>query len=233
MLNSAFALTFADLYTSGGAARVDAAFVAGLREADAVLVERLAAARAAPAELSRKDESTLLIDVAPYVEDFLAQLFDIGPEVRALQARHHALAPLFAVKRQFVQRKAMNAYKADAAAAIDGPALRTTLDAMLGAPVGVKAFELAFAEAVSVWQRDDAAHTTELDVAARYAAWSAHTSAGKALHKGGTLFRAPRKLDMLKLVPIAPVDLNGLRALRLADDHPLRRREGFALTDRG
>ncbi|MEO5765270.1 MAG: FAD-dependent oxidoreductase, partial [Casimicrobiaceae bacterium] len=42
-----------------------------------------------------------------------------------------------------------------------------------------------------------------------------------------------RKLDMLKLVPIAPVDLNGLRALRLADDHPLRRREGFALTDRG
>src|SRR4029453_18960691 len=133
------------------------------------------------------------------------RLFGIEPEVRALEARHHALAPLFAVKRQFVQRKAMNAHKADAAALIDGPALRVELDGMLGAPVGVKAFEVAFADAVTAWQQDEAAHATELDLATRSAAWAAHTAAGKALHKGGTLFRAPRKLDMLKLVPLAQV----------------------------
>ena len=61
--------------------------------------------------------------------------------MQALEARHHELAPLFAVKRQFVQRKAMNAYKAEAAAAFDGPALRAELETVLGAPFS----ELAFA----------------------------------------------------------------------------------------
>jgi NADPH-dependent glutamate synthase beta subunit-like oxidoreductase/NAD(P)H-flavin reductase len=233
MLKPAFGLAFADLYSPEGARRLDALFLAALQEADAPLADRLRIAREAPDKLARKDESTLLIEVAPHVEDFLARLFGIEPEVRALQAQHHALAPLFAVKRQFVQRKAMNAFKPDAAALIDGPALRAELDGMLGAPVGVKAFELAFAEAVTAWQQDDAAHAAVLDLALRYAAWAAHTPAGKALHKGGTLFRAPRKLDMLKLVPLAQVDVHGVPAWRLPDDHPLRRREGFALTDRG
>ena len=233
MLNLAFGLDFADLYSTPGLARLDAAFLRVLADTDATLAERLAAARAAPASLAGKDESTLLIDVAPHVEDFIARLFGIEPDVRALEARHHALAPLFAVKRQFVQRKAVNAHKGDAAAALDGPALRILLETRLGAPVGVKAFELAFANAVTAWQQDEAAHADDLDVALRYAAWAAQTQDGKAAHKGGTLFRTPRKLDLMKLVPVAHVDVHGVPALRLADGHPLRRREGFALTDRG
>ncbi len=86
--------------------------------------DRLARARAEPDALAAKDESALLIDLAPHLEDFLAELFGIEDAVRALEAQHHALAPLFAVKRQFVQRKAMNAYKADVAATFDGAALR-------------------------------------------------------------------------------------------------------------
>ncbi len=233
MLNLAFGLDFADLYSTPGLARVDAAFLRVLAETDAELAARLEAARAAPDALAGKDESTLLIDVAPHVEDFVARLFGIEPDVRALEARHHALAPLFAVKRQFVQRKAVNAFKGDAAAALDGPALRVLLEARLGAPVGVKAFELAFANAVTAWQQDEEANADDLDLAVRYAAWAAQTPAGKVVHKGGTLFRSPRKLDLMKLVPLAQVDVHGVPALRLADDHPLRRREGFALTDRG
>ena len=61
--------------------------------------------------------------------------------MQALAAKHHELAPIFAVKRQFVQRKAMNAYKADVAATFDGPALRAELERALGAPFA----ELAFA----------------------------------------------------------------------------------------
>ena len=34
-------------------------------------------------------------------------------EMRALEAKHHEQAPLFAVKRLFVQRKAMNTHRAD------------------------------------------------------------------------------------------------------------------------
>ena len=65
--------------------------------------------------------------------------------------------------------------------------------------------ELAFARAVTRWQQDEAAHADDLALAARYAAWSLHTPAGRAAAKGGVLFRAPRKLDYMKLVPVEAV----------------------------
>src|SRR5579884_1795570 len=154
-LRLAHGLEFADLYSVEGAERIDALFLAQLRRVDPALAARLANARADPALLGAKDESTLLIDLAPHLEDFLGELFGIGDAVRVLEARHHALAPLFAVKRQFVQRKAMNAYRADVAETFDGAALRSALDALLGTrDADVAAFELAFANAVTAWQRD-------------------------------------------------------------------------------
>jgi NADPH-dependent glutamate synthase beta subunit-like oxidoreductase/NAD(P)H-flavin reductase len=233
MLRLAHGLEFADLHTADGAARIDERFVAHLARADASAAERLLRARAAPASLAAKDESALLIDVAPHLEDFLAELFGIEDAVRALEARHHELAPLFAVKRQFVQRKAMNAYKADVAATFDGPALRGALDDLLGAHDDVPSFELAFARAVVTWQKDETANAPALDVAQRYAAWAAHTHEGRRAHRGGVLFRAPRKLDMLRLVPVEPIVKEGITMLQRPLAEGLRRREGFALTDAG
>ncbi len=232
-LNSHYGVTFADLYTVEGAVRIDELFLAELTAADATLGERYAHARRSPETLGAKDEATLLIDVAPHVEDFLARLFGITAQVRALEAQHHRLAPLYAVKRQFVQRKAMNAYKPDVAAAFDGISLREHLDVLLGPTRDVQAFELAFANAVTEWQQDEAAHGGALDIAIRYAAWASHTPAGKAAHRGGVLFRAPRKLDMYRLVPAERVASNGVDALQISSAHGLRRRDGFALTDPG
>jgi NADPH-dependent glutamate synthase beta subunit-like oxidoreductase/NAD(P)H-flavin reductase len=233
MLELAHGIAFADLYTVAGARRIDELFVAHLQRADAALAERLVQARAAPASLAAKDESALLIAVAPHVEDFVAELFGIAPAVRALEARHHELAPLFAVKRQFVQRKAMNAHKAEVAGTFDGAALRTALEVLIGSHDDVQAFELAFANAVTAWQQDEAVHANALDTAMRYAAWASHTHDGKAAHRRGVLFRAPRKLDMLRLVPVETVALNGIDALQRPAAEDLRRREGFALTDAG
>jgi len=221
-------LAFADLYATDGLARVDRLFVAHLQSADGALADRLETARAHPDALDRKAESELLIDLGPHVEDFVAMLFGIETDVRVLEARHHELAPLYAVKRQFVQRKAMNTYRADAAMAFDGPALRRELEGALGAPFT----ELGFANAVTLWQQDEAANAAALDVALRYAAWVSHTTEGRAAHRGGVLFRAPRKLDYMQLVPLEHVYVNGVDAWKLAGDH-VRRREGFALTDPG
>ncbi|HMA31915.1 MAG TPA: FAD-dependent oxidoreductase [Casimicrobiaceae bacterium] len=233
MLNLAHGLTFADLYTAQGAARIDSLFVGHLAAADRALAGRLAAARADPAALAAKDESTLLVAIAPHLEDFIADLFGVGAAVRALEARHHELAPLYAVKRQFVQRKAMNAYKADAAEQFDPLALRVEIDGLVGRYDDVPAFEFAFAEAVTRWQEDEAANADALDAAMRYAAWAAHTVAGRAAHRKGVLFRAPRKLDIQHLVPVEAIAQGGVAALQLSESHELRRRDGFALTDRG
>jgi NADPH-dependent glutamate synthase beta subunit-like oxidoreductase/NAD(P)H-flavin reductase len=233
MLRLAHGLAFDDLYSVEGAATIDERFLAHLTRTDCALAERLLRARADPAVVPAKEESALLIDVAPHLEDFLAELFGIEEAVRTLEARHHALAPLYAVKRQFVQRKAMNAFKADVAATFDGPRLRGDLEASIGQHDDVQAFELAFARAVAAWQQDEAAHAAALDVALRYAAWASHTHEGKAAHRGGVLFRAPRKLDLMRLVPVETVVVNGVPALQRPSDEGLRRRDGFALTDSG
>ncbi len=99
-------LSFAELYHRDGLVRLDAAFIEHVKSADIGLFSRLVTARRAPDALSDKDESELLIELAPHLEDFVAALFGIGPQARALQERHDVLAPLYTVKRLFVQRRA-------------------------------------------------------------------------------------------------------------------------------
>ena len=194
-----FGIRFNDLYEREGLLRVDAAFLRFLAEGDARLNERLVAARARP--LSGKDESDLLVALAPHIEDFLARLFGIEAEARALAERHNELAPLYSVKRLFVQRRALHKVKPDEARP-DGINFTTELD---------------FARQVTAWLKDEATHRHELETAARYAAWATTTPEGKAKHRGGVLFKAPRKLDYMKLIP---------------HTEP-RHREGFKLTDPG
>src|SRR3954468_17158604 len=94
-----FGLGFADLYAREGLVKIDRAFVAHLGETDQDLANRLLTARAEPGALEAKVESELLIELGPHLEDFLGRLFGIEEPVRALQARHHDLAPLYSVKR--------------------------------------------------------------------------------------------------------------------------------------
>src|SRR5687768_14233140 len=181
----AFGIEFDALYERAGLVRLDAAFLAFLGEADAALRERLVGARARP--LSGKEESDLLVALAPHVEDFVVQLFGIEREARALAARHHELAPLYAVKRLFVQRRAMHKVKPEALQGFDSDtAARELFDGEFT--------ELEFARKVTEWQQDEAAHAPKLELAARYAAWAATTPEGKARHRQGVLFKAPRKL---------------------------------------
>jgi hypothetical protein len=199
MLRLRFNLSFDDLYSRDGLARLDAAFLQFLGEADAALRVQLVAARAAPP--ATRQESDLLIALAPHVEDFIAHLFGIEAEVQALAARHHELAPLYSVKRLFVQRRALHKVRPEDARP-DGYAFTT---------------ELEFAQQVTAWLKDEAAHAAQLEGAARYAAWAAGTPEGKAKHKAGVLFKAPHKLDFMKLIPHTE----------------LRQRDGFRLTDPG
>jgi len=100
MLNLAYGLSFAELYGRDGLAKLDGAFLGFL--ADTALTPRILAARKNPESLDAKAESALILEIAPHLDDFLADLFGIQAEFRTLAARHHELAPLYAVKRQFV-----------------------------------------------------------------------------------------------------------------------------------
>jgi len=221
-----FGLDFADLYAREGLARVDTAFVGFLRDLSPELGERLLAARAEPAALPARQESDLLIALAPHLEDFLARLFGIEAEAQALAARHHNFAPLYSVKRLFVQRRALHKVKPEEAAAVNGPAAEQELRALFGGQFT----ELAFARHVAEWQKDETANAAKLELAARYAAWAVTSAEGRKKHRNGVLFKAPRKLDYMKLVPVRTDESRGYARHEL--EH-LRHREGFSLTDAG
>ena len=225
-LQLAFGFAFTDLYDSAGLARLDARFLEYL---DPALRARLEAGRAHPASLAAKDASQLLIDVAPHLEDFVGELFGIVHALNVLRDHHTDLAPIYSVKRKFVQRKAITSINAEQAAAFDPQALEARLTDLFGEPVT----ELAFATHVDQWMEEEAAHTAALQVAAQYAAWATLTPAGKKKHKAGVLFKTPHKLDMQNLVPVEQITVaGGARAAQLPA-HEWRHREGFHLTDRG
>ena len=127
-LSLSHGLRFADLYEPAGLARLDAAFLAHLAAANPDLHGALVAARGNPEAVERKAESDLLIAVAPHAEDFIGTLFGITNELRTLAKRHTDLAPLFACKRLFVQRRATRAHKEDEAKNFDGAALAAALE---------------------------------------------------------------------------------------------------------
>src|SRR5438874_13691457 len=149
-------LSFADLYDRDGLVRLDQAFVAHLTDTDAELHARLMTARSDPGAVEHQAESDLVVDLAPHLEDFIGQLFGITAEIRALQARHHELAPLYSVKRLFVQRRAVKGVKDADAVAIDGAGLAGHLDRLMGAPPDepIGPWERRYAEHVAKWLED-------------------------------------------------------------------------------
>jgi NADPH-dependent glutamate synthase beta subunit-like oxidoreductase/NAD(P)H-flavin reductase len=227
-LTLGFDLRFAELYGRDGLVRVDARFVDFVKARNLDLHDRLMAARAAPGQVAGKAESDLIVELAPELEDFIAELFGIDADVRMLQSRHQALAPLYTVKRLFVQRRAAKKYGPEQAAAFDGQALRAELEPLIGGELT----ELRFAERVEAWMKAEAEHAAVLDLAARYAAWATHTPDGQHQHKGGFLFKVPHKVDPHHLVPVETEVVDGVAMLKLPKAHR-RARDGFALTDLG
>src|SRR5262245_12246126 len=227
-LSLAFDLRFEDLYRRDGLARLDGCFVEFLKRRNTDLHNRLMAGRAAPEGVAGKDYSDLIVELAVELEDFIAALFDIARDVDTLRSRHDALAPLYAVKRLFVQRRAAKKYSPEQAATFDGQALGAQLETLIGGELT----ELRFAERVEAWMKAEAEHAAALDLAARYAAWATHIPQGQRRHQDGVLFKLPRKVDPHHLVPAETEVVDGIAMLKLPASHR-RARDGFALTDPG
>ncbi|MFM1990645.1 MAG: hypothetical protein RJA99_3602 [Pseudomonadota bacterium] len=241
-LQLAFGLSFGDLHHRDGLLRLDAAWLAFLREAAPALAGRYEAARAAPDPLDAKAEAALLIEAGGAVDAFVARLFGIEPELADLRAAHAALDPLWRVKWKFVKRQALLGVTTEQVAALDAEAARGRLAALLaerGAPPHPSGFdELAFAQAVLDWLAAPDANAERLELAKVYAAWAASTEAGRDHHADGVLFRHPRQIDPYELLANARArEHDGVRVTTIRPEHIRRRlnhdRAPFALTDPG
>ncbi len=87
-----FGFEFDDLYRREGLLKLDSAFLSQLLDRAPELHARLESARRDPSGLPPKAESELIVELAPYLEDFVGQLFGIEAELRELQQA--AILPL-------------------------------------------------------------------------------------------------------------------------------------------
>lgn len=231
-MNLANNFTLADLYARDGLIKIDAAFMHVLELSDVALKNALEHARIHTNSLNEKDESELLLKLAPHVEDFIAHLFQIKTEMLALSKAHHALAPLYSCKRQFVQRRVAKAFKPEQITQC--PELLppfTASDFDAHQKDDVVAWELQFAETVMPLL-DKPELESALQSAEQYAAWALLHPNGKKRHALGLLFKVPKKIDLEHLVETKKADYAGAAALCFDESH-LRARLGFSLTDSG
>lgn len=173
--------SYPDLYDHSALERLDNLFLSSL-EAD--LKNRLQYARKNHPD--KITESALLLDLAPYVEDFIGMFFHVESDLQALQDKTYHLAPLYRCKRLFVQRQAAKAYSREEALTFDGLKLADN--------------DLAFARQVLKALEDKENHQEFLFKATQYAAWALHQD------KPTTLFRLPRKTNPDALFPVKRED---------------------------
>lgn len=227
-LNLAFNVQFKDLYSHEGLAKLDGAFISELVKSDTDLHNKLVEARANPDGLELKDESNLIIALAPHVEDFIGKLFGIRKDLSALAEKHDALANIYTCKRLFVQRQAAKAHKPEVAETFDGFELDKKLEQWFGEILTEK----SYADNVNLWLEDKENNAEKIEVATKYASWALYAASGQKKHKLGVLFKTPKKLDFFNLVPVETEVINGITIKKLHNSH-LRLREGFSLTDNG
>jgi len=229
-----FGFCFEDIYRTSDLMRLDQIFLQQVQQADATLAQALADARRAPDSLAAKQEAELLMALAPHLDSFITALFKIETAAEKLAFEHHQLAPLYACKRLFVQRRAAAKVKAEEVQQLDADAIASELAIEFCEEFS----ELAFATHVIRWMSDEAAHAEILHKAMLYAAWALFTEAGRTRHQAGQLFKLVKKwTDLSSLVPrtteMVSDASNASATYAVHRLEHIRRRVGFELTDKG
>ncbi len=220
-LNLNFSFKFQDLYDA-----------AQLKKLDSIFLESI------PNELNEEvtrirnnfttwglEHSKLAINLVPYLEEFIADLFYIKID----KTNYHPLSKIFECKRLFVQRYALKSSRI-ACELGDALELLSQLISPNLAKYDINQFEQIFAEFALNWLKEK--DQAKLDIATNYAIWACLHSEGITKHKSGTLFKFPHKLDSDNLVELEAAEEFGLKYLHISKNK-LHKRDGFKLTDNG
>ena len=214
-----YGFDFAALHDRQKLHELDLQFAEFLKKTDENTAEKYEKARANPDALADKEHSLLLIEIAPLLEQFIAEFFNIKDKNERLRARHDRLSGLYQVKRFFVQRAANKRAKPEDVEGMD-EARADQILAKLELNFSDENFALEYADKVNDWQLEATKYEHELDLAAAYAVWSLHNPAGQKRHKHSVLFSKPKKLDFDNLVDTNDIEQRDRRGFGLTEDRP-------------
>ncbi|MFQ5664928.1 MAG: FAD-dependent oxidoreductase [Candidatus Binatia bacterium] len=236
---------YADLNRVRRLAALDATFLEVLRTADAALATAFEDYRKRHgAGFPRREESDLLVRVAPHVGAFIARLFHIEKDHVALCEQARADQVVFEWKRQFIERRVLKAPPtAEALAQMDAVALEFGYrevvdvlmpDAALTADPERELAQVTMTLLAAVEQGDRAARAAAAVQLQAVEAWVCALAFHPALaerRRQFTCFRVPHKMDYGSLVArIQP--RADLPEFFMGPPESRRHRDGFDLTDR-
>ena len=164
-MNLNFTINFSDLHSLEGLKKIDKIFLNYLEEENYILYQMLIEYRlvAYYSDSLAFDYSSFLIDIAPYFDDFIAELFFIKEENFALKCRQKDFDIIYECRRFFVQRIFKN-YDSSLHKEIDFLKTSQELAEIIG-----KITQQTFAQKVTEWLKEPNKFQLELDLAKDYA----------------------------------------------------------------
>nr|WP_253308284.1 palindromic element RPE3 domain-containing protein [Rickettsia endosymbiont of Ceutorhynchus assimilis] len=148
-----------------GLKKLDQIFLSFLLEGDKSLYNDILFLRSNSHCIATKHYSDFLLKIAPFLDDFLAELFNISKAVSELRQQHKEFDVIYECKRKFIQRYALKKYPIEKIKEINFENIFTALTKLLGENFTSK----EFAKQVIKWQLEEEKFSKELDVAAQYA----------------------------------------------------------------
>jgi len=221
--------SFESLFTPDGLASLDAAFLNMLRSEDELLHGQLLNYREG-VDFTPIQISELIIQCAPWLEAFVAELFGIEEAVGKLQAFTLSNDPVFAFKKYYVLREARRALRKSS----ETPEF-SELDQWVNTCLIEKGFDNDDRElAVATWGQgllsEPKANQADIDRLVQWCVAALTQKAGQYAVRSWESFNLPKHLNFANLVDVVPLPNDPIGRLEAPHEH-WRQRDGFGLTD--
>ena len=216
---------------------LDDDFLAFLQTKSHQTHNKLIAARDKLNSLDSKSESELLINLAEYLEEYLAIQFGISQELDIKKQAANQWQKFFVgIKRKFVQRRGLKKWSALEVENFNELEIEKLAKRYFDEKDNALDFEQGFARKVNIWLNEEEKFQSELSFAEKYSAWAVITPAGKKRHQYGYLFKRPELIDHFNLVALKETETKNVSNKAsnqkvLIGNGKFRNRDGFSLTD--
>ncbi len=130
--------------------------------------------------------SETIVNLAPILDDFIAELFDITKKNLALRLKHKNFSPIYECRRNFIQRYAIKKYTKNKIKDLDFKYISLGMEKLLG-----KITQESISKAVLEYQEQPDNYPEQLDLIAKYCAFMVHNNSSLVL------FDVPRAIDPL------------------------------------
>lgn len=222
--------TFTELCTATGLQRLDQTFLQYLDHQSSELHTQLLHYRAHEPSFSAIETSTFLLQLAPLVESFIADLFHIQEAVAISQIKTTSLNPISTFKKYFILRRAKKEL-----AKLHTFASFAELDAWLQAeltqaPLQSNDKELAIALLATQYLEEPDTYAAAIEKLVQWCTHALATPAAQHIVATWVSFKIPQRIDHQQLIQDVVITDDKYQRIQGAENI-WRQRDGFKLTD--